>query len=91
MMEQSAREMGVLRHDPSQKCHSSSEKVSAPASNATALLSARETKAHSNQCVVHIFGSEVNTASFAMYTFAMAVLVQAITLVSISAIADHGA
>lgn len=42
------------------------------------------------QCVVHPFGKEVSTASFAMYTFSVAVFVQALVLVSFSAVADHG-
>jgi MFS-type transporter involved in bile tolerance (Atg22 family) len=35
-------------------------------------------------------GLTINTASFAMYTFSLAVLVQALTLVSFSALADYG-
>lgn len=35
-------------------------------------------------------GMELNTASFAMYTFSLAVLIQALTLVSSSALADYG-
>lgn len=42
------------------------------------------------QCVVHILGLEVNTASFAMYTFSSSVLLQALLVVSISSAADHG-
>lgn len=42
------------------------------------------------QCVVGLFGLDINTASFAMYTFSLAVLVQALTLVSFSALADYG-
>lgn len=42
------------------------------------------------QCVVPIFGLEINTASFAMYTFSLAVLIQALTLISFSALADYG-
>jgi UMF1 family MFS transporter len=41
-------------------------------------------------CVVKLFGGRINTSSFAMYSFSIAVFFQAITLVSISAIADHG-
>lgn len=37
-----------------------------------------------------VLGFEINTASFAMYTFSLAVLVQALTLVSFSALADYG-
>lgn len=42
------------------------------------------------QCVVGLLGLEINTASFAMYTFSLAVLVQALTLISFSALADYG-
>lgn len=42
------------------------------------------------QCVVHLLGLEINTASFAMYTFSISVLVQALLVVSISSAADHG-
>jgi UMF1 family MFS transporter len=40
--------------------------------------------------VVSVLGLQVNTASFAMYTFSLAVLVQALTLISFSALADYG-
>ncbi|KAF2137463.1 uncharacterized protein K452DRAFT_235695 [Aplosporella prunicola CBS 121167] len=42
------------------------------------------------QCVVYPFGRQVSTASFAMYTFSIAVFFQALVLVSFSAVADHG-
>ncbi|KAG6363298.1 hypothetical protein INS49_008395 [Diaporthe citri] len=42
------------------------------------------------QCVVHVLGLEINTASFAMYTFSASVLLQALLVVSISSFADHG-
>ena len=88
-LEQLSRERGVLRSDPSRPCTAVSKDDAAP--TIRSLLFARDgTDLKDNQCIVHIFGSEVNTASFAMYTFSMAVFVQAITLVSISAIADHG-
>jgi UMF1 family MFS transporter len=44
----------------------------------------------SQQCVVDILGWEVNTASFAMYTFSISVLVQALCIISMSGAADHG-
>lgn len=43
-----------------------------------------------DQCVVGILGLQINTASFAMYTFSLAVLIQALTLISFSALADYG-
>ncbi|KAJ5153634.1 Major facilitator superfamily domain general substrate transporter [Penicillium coprophilum] len=47
------------------------------------------TNAENGQCVVPVFGLEINTASFAMYTFSVAVLIQALTLISFSALADY--
>lgn len=40
--------------------------------------------------MVTVFGIEVTTASFAMYTFSIAVFVQALVLVSFSSVADCG-
>ncbi len=40
--------------------------------------------------MVYVLGMEINTASFAMYTFSLSVLVQALLVVSISCAADHG-
>ena len=42
------------------------------------------------QCIIHLFGREINTASFAMYTFSLSVLIQALLIISMSAAADHG-
>ncbi|KAK5987559.1 Autophagy-related protein 22 [Cladobotryum mycophilum] len=42
------------------------------------------------QCIIYVLGMEVNTASFAMYTFSVSVLIQALLVVSISCAADHG-
>ncbi|KAM0255403.1 hypothetical protein ACHAQJ_005771 [Trichoderma viride] len=42
------------------------------------------------QCVVYVMGIQINTASFAMYTFSASVLLQALIVVSISCAADHG-
>ena len=47
-------------------------------------------KASSKQCVFNLFGAEVNTASFAMYTFSISVLLQALVVVTMSGAADHG-
>ncbi|PTB36992.1 Autophagy protein 22 [Trichoderma asperellum] len=42
------------------------------------------------QCIVYVLGIQINTASFAMYTFSVSVLLQALLVVSISCAADHG-
>jgi MFS transporter, UMF1 family len=86
-LEQMARERGVLRSDGLTSC------ISTPHSrNATSslLLSRSNGNQNSTQCIIHLLGAEVNTSSFALYTFSVAVLVQALTLVSISAVADYG-
>ena len=44
----------------------------------------------SNQCVFHVLGMEMNTASFALYTFSVSVLLQALVVVTMSGAADHG-
>ncbi|GAB7356152.1 hypothetical protein MBLNU459_g6745t2 [Dothideomycetes sp. NU459] len=42
------------------------------------------------QCIVTVLGMEVNTASFAMYTFSISVLFQAALVITMSGAADHG-
>ena len=42
------------------------------------------------QCIIQLLGNEVNTASFAMYTFSISVFVQALLIISMSGAADHG-
>jgi MFS transporter, UMF1 family len=82
-LEQLAREMGVLRSDGVTPCISD-------ASSSGAVKWRRDDGATADACVVKLFGTHINTSSFAMYSFSVAVFFQAITLVSISAIADHG-
>ena len=87
-LEQLAREGGVLWSDKTTPC------VAKTAGKGAAALAARLlTRAASpdnNQCVVRVFGAELTTSSFAMYTFSLAVFTQALALVSFSSIADHG-
>ncbi|EGZ78595.1 MFS general substrate transporter [Neurospora tetrasperma FGSC 2509] len=75
LLESLARENGVLLSDRSKPCGSSSDK---------------HTTSAEGQCVVYVLGMEINTASFAMYTFSVSVLLQALLVVSISCAADHG-
>ncbi|KAK0731158.1 autophagy-related protein 22 [Lasiosphaeris hirsuta] len=74
LLESLARENGVLLSDRISPCGSSSDTV----------------EGDDGQCVVYILGMEINTASFAMYTFSISVLLQALLVVSISCAADHG-
>lgn len=52
--------------------------------------SSSDRNAGDGQCVVYVLGMEINTASFAMYTFSFSVFLQALIVVSISCAADHG-
>ena len=82
-LEQLARENGVLLSDLTTPCPSSSSHPppSFPGPNAIKDL---------GQCVIYVLGIQINTASFAMYTFSLSVLFQALLVVSISCAADHG-
>jgi MFS transporter, UMF1 family len=91
-LEQLARERGVLWSDKITPCiakAASNDGTSHVASAASLLMRATEQK-DNGQCVIRVFGTEVTTASFAMYTFSVAVFVQALVLVSFSSVADHG-
>ncbi|KAL2787262.1 autophagy-related protein 22-like protein [Aspergillus keveii] len=85
-LEQMARENGVLFSDKMTPCTAtwqSPESLQAISTVNTSATSA-------SQCVVYILGTEINTASFAMYTFSVSVLVQAFLIISMSGAADHG-
>ncbi|EAL93834.1 hypothetical protein KXW98_005618 [Aspergillus fumigatus] len=86
-LEQLAREHGTLlsSHLP---CVRFSSPSTAPG-NGTTTATFRRDGTDNDQCVVSVLGLQVNTASFAMYTFSLAVLVQALTLISFSALADY--
>lgn len=74
LLESLARENGVLLSDRKSPCGSSSDR----------------SEDDDGQCIVWVLGFEINTASFAMYTFSISVLLQALLVVSISCAADHG-
>jgi len=74
LLESLARENGVLLSDRTTPCGESEDRKAGD----------------DGQCVVYVLGIEVNTASFAMYTFSISVLLQALLVVSISCAADHG-
>ncbi|GAB1310836.1 Autophagy protein 22 [Madurella fahalii] len=74
LLESLARENGVLLSDRKSPCGPSSDK----------------NPYDGGQCIVYVLGMEINTASFAMYTFSVSVLIQALLVVSISCAADHG-
>lgn len=85
-LEQLARENGVLYSDKSTPCTA----PQAPQASTMHMIRATDGTRDPDQCIVHLFGSDITTASFAMYTFSVAVFCQALTLVSVSAFADYG-
>ncbi|CAK7201061.1 Autophagy protein 22 [Sporothrix eucalyptigena] len=94
LLESLARENGVLLSDRTTPCGASdaapSPADSSLSSTFTNALFARSGGSSDSQCVVYVLGIEINTASFAMYTFSISVLLQALLVVSISCAADHG-
>ncbi|EFW99634.1 autophagy protein [Grosmannia clavigera kw1407] len=85
LLESLARENGVLLSDRTTPCNAATHRQSASSPSTPSNLAAA-----SSACVVYVLGIEVNTASFAMYTFSISVLLQALLVVSISCAADHG-
>lgn len=89
-LEQLARENGVLLKDQTTPCKASWEPTPTSAMNDTTLTMIEHRPKELPACVVHILGAEINTASFALYTFSISVLIQALLIVSMSGAADHG-
>lgn len=78
----------VLASDPTRSCKT---KVDIPEVAATLSAYGNHPGKHANnQCVFRLLGLEINTASFAMYTFSISVLLQALVVVTMSGAADHG-
>lgn len=93
-LEQLARERGVLLSDRTVSCSAGFETTmptkfpnSTMSYETARVLSSRAEK---GQCIINFFGADINTASFAMYTFSTSVLVQALLIISMSGAADHG-
>lgn len=82
-LEQMARDRGVLLSDKTTPCSSTW-------TSSRQLGHAGTQAPDAGQCVIYFLGVEVNTASFALYTFSLSVLVQAILIISMSGAADHG-
>jgi UMF1 family MFS transporter len=86
-LEQLARESGVLRSDGVTPCI---QAVATEGSGRLARLLVRATETPKDICVVHPFGRETTTSSYALYTFSIAVFLQAIVLITFSPVADYG-
>ncbi|OAL34618.1 hypothetical protein AYO20_06035 [Fonsecaea nubica] len=89
-LEQLARERGVLLKDKTTPCSAGWKTDHGTSPNETVFDSPKHPHNELPACVVYILGAEINTASFAMYTFSISVLIQALLIISMSAAADHG-
>lgn len=92
ILEQLVRERGVLLSDKSRPCQPAFKppKLINGTTPAHDLSTSRKSHGDQNQCVFPFLGRDVNTASFAMYTFSVSVLIQALLIISMSGAADHG-
>lgn len=66
------------------------KKVAETGEHVANRLMSRASDDKNNQCIINVFGAEITTSSFAMYTFSIAVFIQALALISFSAVADRG-
>lgn len=89
-LEQLAKEAGVVRSDGVTPCVKPKNAAATAQHLLLRAVSRATNEQNEGQCVVKPFGKNVSTASFAMYTFSIAVLVQAVVLISFSSVADHG-
>lgn len=85
-----ARDQGVLLSDKATPCSSTWDISLQSWGSARQLNQSNPSHPHSSQCVIYLLGIEINTASFAMYTFSMSVLIQSLLIISMSGAADHG-
>lgn len=79
-----ARDRGVLLSDKTTPCSANWN----PSKQSSREYGVQGSDA--GQCIIFLLGAEINTASFALYTFSLSVLVQAVLIISMSGAADHG-
>ncbi|KAL9033102.1 MAG: hypothetical protein Q9214_007668, partial [Letrouitia sp. 1 TL-2023] len=87
-LEQLAREQGFLLHDRSKSCTTNIKEPTKLSINSNPAPS--PIPANNGACIIRLLGADINTASFAMYTFSISVFIQALVIVSMSGAADHG-
>ncbi|KAI4219261.1 MAG: hypothetical protein LQ349_008406 [Xanthoria aureola] len=93
-LEQLARERGVLLSDKSRSCTSTTDQAETLRITGSDLspLAVRGSLPSFNTgpCVIQLLGTEINTASLAMYIFSISVFIQSLVIISMSGAADHG-
>ncbi|KAK4499745.1 hypothetical protein PRZ48_007931 [Zasmidium cellare] len=89
-LEQLARESGVLRSDGKTPCIQPKESAGGRLAHLLVRVITSRDDDEDSQCIVRPFGRDMATSSFALYTFSIAVFVQALVLISFSPVADYG-
>ena len=90
-LEQLARERGVLLSDKSRPCTNTLDQARpARISTSNSSLPGTQGSFNTSPCIIQLLGTDINTASFAMYTFSISVFIQSLVIISMSAAADHG-
>lgn len=100
LLEQFARENGVRLDDHSQPCILPNDPMPPilppPSVNGTLptdptyLFSRSMTNEAATKCVLYVLGHYIDTSSYALYTFSTSVLIQTLTVISMSGAADRG-
>lgn len=85
-LEELGRTVGVLLSDRTTPCRTKFP----PSSNDHTYALGRPSKHELPACVIQIGKLEINTASFAMYTFSLSVLFQSLLIVTMAGACDHG-
>ncbi|ODQ68524.1 hypothetical protein NADFUDRAFT_45065 [Nadsonia fulvescens var. elongata DSM 6958] len=90
LLEQFARYNGVLLADHLTPCMStSSHNITDDPTSPLPFPGDNDTN-EAVKCVVKVFGSYIDTSSFALYTFSISVLIQTLVVISMSGAADRG-
>ncbi|PGH16996.1 hypothetical protein AJ79_01380 [Helicocarpus griseus UAMH5409] len=89
-LEQMARDRGVLLSDRTTPCSASWKMTPDLFGLTTSSASGSPHSPKTSQCIIYFLGMQINTASFAMYTFSVSVLIQSLLIISMSGAADHG-
>lgn len=85
-LEELGRSVGVLLSDRTTPC-----RTKFPPSGGGHLNVSHRPKQHElPACIIQLGSIEINTASFAMYTFSISVLIQSLLIVTMAGACDHG-
>lgn len=90
LLEQFARDNGVLPGDHSKSCSVPPIDPLPPAPGNSTLVDRSFQASASSPCVVNVFGHFLDPSSFTLYVFSLSVLLQTLTVISVTGFADKG-